>query len=177
MKIIVKNTNSERQSPEVTIDTSTCHYTYNIREALQLALELDGYDKETIKNVFNLQEDVKTEPQPEPELATKECIFEDTTHGFMSAVSYLKQMDEKILTLIKPHEIIQHANRLWEKNIQKAEPAQEQGHFTNDEGGYAKAMTWLDTIGLLDEINDKCSTMADVIKKANELWEQDNQTT
>lgn len=147
MKIIVKNTNSERQSPEVTIDTSTCHYTYDIREALQLALELDGYDKETIKNVFNLQEDVNTEPQPEPELATKECIFEDTTHGFMSAVSYLKQMDEKILTLIKPHEIIQHANRLWEQNIQKAEPAQKQCHFTSDADGYLKALKWVEEIG------------------------------
>lgn len=106
------------QDPIVIIDTTPCKSIYAIREALQLALDLDGYDKETIKNVFNLQEDIKTEPQ--------------------------------------------------------AEPAQEQGHFTNDEGGYAKAMTWLDTIGLLDEINDKCSTMADVIKKANELWEQDH---
>lgn len=52
MKIIVKNNTNERQSPEVTIDTSTCHYPYAIREALQLALELDGYTKETINEVF-----------------------------------------------------------------------------------------------------------------------------
>ena len=122
MKIIVKNNSSERQSPEVTIDTSTCHYPYAIREALWLALELDGYDKETIKNVFNLQEDVKTEPQ--------------------------------------------------------AEPAQEQkqGHFTNN---YAGAFDFLLCNGVSANVmgEGKEHAVENVIQKANELWQQQNQTT
>jgi hypothetical protein len=57
MKIIVERNNNERQSPIVTIDTKTCHYPYAIRNALELALELDGYTKETIKEVFGIMPD------------------------------------------------------------------------------------------------------------------------
>ena len=52
MKIIIERDQSERQSPIVTIDTKTCHYPYAIRDAIKLALELDGYTKETINEVF-----------------------------------------------------------------------------------------------------------------------------
>ncbi|MCK9319403.1 hypothetical protein [Methanoculleus sp.] len=53
MKIIIdRNSLSERQSAVVTVDTKHCHYPYAIREAIELAMELDGYTKETIDEVF-----------------------------------------------------------------------------------------------------------------------------
>ena len=55
MKIIVERNQDERQTPIVTIDLKTCYYPYAIRNALELALELDGYDASTIKEVFNRQ--------------------------------------------------------------------------------------------------------------------------
>lgn len=67
------------QDPIVTIDTTPCKSIYAIREALQLALELDGHDKETIKNVFNLQEDEKTEPQAEPAFKTEYKVHDRVT--------------------------------------------------------------------------------------------------
>lgn len=54
MKIIIdRNTPDSRQSSIVTIDTKHCHYPYAIKEAIELALKLDGYSKETISEVFN----------------------------------------------------------------------------------------------------------------------------
>jgi hypothetical protein len=53
MIITIKGKDGERQTPTVTIDTKTCHYPYSIREAIQLALKLDGYDESTIMEVFN----------------------------------------------------------------------------------------------------------------------------
>ena len=50
MKILVKK--NEHQ-PEVTIDLKDVHYPYAIRDAIQLALEIDGFTKETIEEVFN----------------------------------------------------------------------------------------------------------------------------
>ena len=52
MKIIIDRSNEERQYPITTIDTKTCHYTYAIREALELALKLDGCTEQTIDEVF-----------------------------------------------------------------------------------------------------------------------------
>lgn len=181
MKIIVKNNSSERQSPEVTIDTSTCHYPYAIREALQLALELDGYDEKTIKDVFNRQEDVKTEPQAEEERVMQEGKFEDTTLGFFNAISYLKSVDEKILTLIKPHEIVQHANRIWAKNLQscgQAKPAQKQ-EFSYDAIGYGRAIGYLVKTCKYPQVSNlgQITDLNTIVAAANELWEQDNQTT
>ena len=178
MKIIVKNNNSERQSPEVTIDTSTCHYPYAIREALQLALELDGCDKETIKNVFNLQEDEKTLPIDASGQAEQEGHFEDTTSGFLNAISYLKQVDERMLQLIKPHEIVKHANRIWAKNLQsggQAEPAQGQSeHFTNDVDGYWAALQWAEDTGNNEMRKLYQDDPNEFLRKANELWKQQN---
>jgi len=62
MKIIIDRSNSESQSPIVTIDTKTCHYPYAIRNAIELALELDGHDKNTINEVFGIMPDVYCEP-------------------------------------------------------------------------------------------------------------------
>ena len=62
MKIIVdRNTPDSRQSAVVEIDTKYCNYPYAIREAIQLALELDGYSTETINEVFNQMPDAKLE--------------------------------------------------------------------------------------------------------------------
>ena len=56
MKIIIdRNTPDSRQSPVIEIDTKNCHYVYAIREALELALQLDGHTKQTIGEVFNWQ--------------------------------------------------------------------------------------------------------------------------
>ena len=58
MKIIVKK---NEQNPEITIDLKDVHYAYAIIDAFKLALELDGFTKETILEVFNQNEDVKSE--------------------------------------------------------------------------------------------------------------------
>ena len=57
MKIIIERNQSERQTAIVTIDTRTCNYPYAIREAIELALEIDGYSKEAINEVFGLMPD------------------------------------------------------------------------------------------------------------------------
>lgn len=60
MKIIIdKNRSIGREAPVVTIDTKTCHYPYAIRDAIELAMELDGYSKETIREVFGIMPDVE----------------------------------------------------------------------------------------------------------------------
>lgn len=62
MKIIVdKNTPDSRQFATVEIDTKHCYYPYAIRDAIQLALELDGFSKETINEVFYQMPDAKLE--------------------------------------------------------------------------------------------------------------------
>jgi hypothetical protein len=66
MKIIIDNRDFDNtQRPLVTIDTHTCTYPYAIRDAIKLALELDGYSKETINEVLGITqvvccEEVKT---------------------------------------------------------------------------------------------------------------------
>ena len=60
MKIIVKR---NEQNPEITIDLKDVHYAYAIRNALMLALEIDGFAQETINDVFNLGEDVKCQAE------------------------------------------------------------------------------------------------------------------
>ena len=55
MKIIIKR---DSQKPIVTIDTKNCYYPYAIRDAMKLALELDGHSKETINEVFGIYPDV-----------------------------------------------------------------------------------------------------------------------
>ncbi len=53
MKITINRNQEDRQSAAVEIDTSTCHYPYAIREAIELALKLDGYTESVINEVFN----------------------------------------------------------------------------------------------------------------------------
>ena len=57
MKIILKRND---QTPEITIDLKDVHYAYAIRDALMLALQIDGFTQGNINDVFNLGEDVKT---------------------------------------------------------------------------------------------------------------------
>jgi hypothetical protein len=52
MIITVKMKEGEKQKPTITINTETCQYPYAIREALELALKLDGYDQDTINEIF-----------------------------------------------------------------------------------------------------------------------------
>jgi len=59
MIITIKRKDGDKQTPTVTIDTKTCYHPYAIREALELSLKLDGYDESTIKQVFNLHDDIK----------------------------------------------------------------------------------------------------------------------
>ncbi len=56
MKIIVKR---NEQTAEVTFDLKDVNYSYAIRDAIRTALELDGFSKETINDIFNLGEDLK----------------------------------------------------------------------------------------------------------------------
>ena len=66
MKIIIdKNKSIGRESPVVTIDTKTCHYPYAIRDAIELAMELDGYSKETIREAFGIMPDVERKAKSE----------------------------------------------------------------------------------------------------------------
>jgi hypothetical protein len=58
MKIIIKR---NEQQPEVTIDLKDVHYSYAIRNSIKLALQIDGFTKETIDEVFNQSDDVKCE--------------------------------------------------------------------------------------------------------------------
>lgn len=53
MKITIdRNTPDSKQFAVVEIDTKHCYYPYAIREAIELALQLDGYSEETIDDVF-----------------------------------------------------------------------------------------------------------------------------
>tara|TARA_R110000782_G_scaffold245344_2_gene332064 strand:- start:328 stop:525 length:198 start_codon:yes stop_codon:yes gene_type:complete len=65
MKIIIERECDESQTPIVTIDTKTCHYPYAVRNAIELALELDGYSKETIREVFGVMPDFECKRESE----------------------------------------------------------------------------------------------------------------
>ena len=58
MKIIVKQ---NEQQPEITIDFTGIYRPFAIRDAIGLALEIDGYTKETIREVFGLMPDCVAE--------------------------------------------------------------------------------------------------------------------
>ena len=58
MKIEINRNYDETQSAIITIDTKTCIYPYAIRNAIELALKLDGFSKETIQEIFNMIPDM-----------------------------------------------------------------------------------------------------------------------
>ena len=58
MKIIVKR---NEQQPEITIDLKDVHYAYAIRDALKLALDINGFTEQTILEVFNQIHDDKSD--------------------------------------------------------------------------------------------------------------------
>ena len=62
MKIVIKQ---NEQVAEHTIDTKDCVYPYAIERAFRLAMELDGFTKQTIDEVFGESEDAKCEPETE----------------------------------------------------------------------------------------------------------------
>ena len=50
MKIIIK---TKERRPKVTIDLKDAYNPYVIRDSIRLALEIDGFTKETIAEIFN----------------------------------------------------------------------------------------------------------------------------
>lgn len=60
MKIVIKQ---NEQVAEHTIDTKDCIYPYAIKRAFRLAMELDGFAKQTIDEVFGESEDVKCDTE------------------------------------------------------------------------------------------------------------------
>jgi ethanolamine utilization protein EutQ (cupin superfamily) len=70
MKIIVKR---NEQQPKITLDLKDVHYPYAIRDAIQVALEIDGFTKETIAEIFNQMPDAKAEESVE--LVSNDCSF------------------------------------------------------------------------------------------------------
>ena len=59
MKIVIKRNENH---PKVTIELNDFHYAYQIRNAIELALKIEGIEERTILEVFNHYEDVKQEP-------------------------------------------------------------------------------------------------------------------
>ena len=59
MKIVVRR---NEQQPEITIDFKDVHYPYAIRDAIKLALQIEGFTEQTISEVFNEMPDAKCEP-------------------------------------------------------------------------------------------------------------------
>ena len=57
MKIVIKK---NEQVAKHTIDTKECIYPYAIKRAFRLAMELDGFAKQTIDEVFGESEDFKS---------------------------------------------------------------------------------------------------------------------
>lgn len=51
----------ERAGNEITIDTAKCQYPWALREAIELALSLDGYSQDMINEVFGIMPDVVEE--------------------------------------------------------------------------------------------------------------------
>ena len=79
MKIIIdRNTPDSRQSAVVEIDTKYCHYPYAIRESIELALKLDGYDERTIDEVFCRQR-----AEVEQEKGCVDCIEPESATDVM----------------------------------------------------------------------------------------------
>ena len=64
MKIEINRNNEESESAIVVIDTKTCNYPYAIRNAIELALKLDGYTKETIQEIFGIMPDAVCKKEP-----------------------------------------------------------------------------------------------------------------
>jgi hypothetical protein len=61
MKIVIKRA---EQNPTVTIDLKGVHYPYAVRNAIQLALEVDGFTEDDIAEIFNRSLDkVSCEPK------------------------------------------------------------------------------------------------------------------
>lgn len=59
MRIIIEKNLSGTQIPIATIDTETCHSLNVVGDAIELALEIDGYSKEEINIVFGRKHDVE----------------------------------------------------------------------------------------------------------------------
>jgi hypothetical protein len=59
MIITINRKHTTDQSMTITIDTGTFYTAQAMQDALKLTLELDGYSKEKINDIFGIEEDVK----------------------------------------------------------------------------------------------------------------------
>jgi len=71
MKLIIERNEKEHQGANVTIDTKELIYPYAIREALELALELDGHSEQAIAEVFYRRPNVECKPSEEIHIKSK----------------------------------------------------------------------------------------------------------
>jgi hypothetical protein len=90
MKITIERNEKEHQGANVTIDTKGLIYPYAIREALELAMEIDGYTKQGIAEVFGRMPDAKCNP-------SEEKSIEDTP--FVSYYGYYKVGDGVVVVV------------------------------------------------------------------------------
>lgn len=98
MKIIIDRSNEERQSAITTIDTKTCHYPYSIREAIELALKLDGHPEEAIDEIFNRQKVVCVKKDNNPsEPKTKNSEFTFAYMGHIIRFSIVSELEAEDL--------------------------------------------------------------------------------
>lgn len=130
MIIKVREKNSERQSPVVTIDTSTCHHPYAIRDALKLALELDGYDKDTINDVLGLQEDVKVAPRKEPETTPLNNPFEKWVIN--NGSTSVPMQDENLGTVFVPRNWVEITSAIKPSDTLKIDPDEKKEEYNKE---------------------------------------------
>ena len=71
MKIEIK-TKCRYKSPLITIDTTDLSNPYEIKDALELSLKLEGHDQSTIDDVFNQQQ-----PEPKQSDRIEDNLFEE----------------------------------------------------------------------------------------------------
>jgi hypothetical protein len=105
MKIIIERNKRESQGANVTLDTEGLIYPYAIREALELALELDGHSKQAIAKVFNRGTDAKREPSepveekpvenglPKYKVGDCVCVYYKGTQAPMFITSYVYRIN------------------------------------------------------------------------------------
>ena len=89
MKIII-NRKGESQTPKVTINTKDCHYPYAIRDAIETALELDGHDEDSIKEIFGIMPDTVNECEE------KEEVEPEKTPSKLPISELIKQLNEAL---------------------------------------------------------------------------------
>jgi hypothetical protein len=105
MKIIIK-----RESGKVTLETCEGSYPYQVRELIKNALILEGYAKEDIAEILNIQED-KVQPccaEEEEVSETPISLERFTCMMFRNGAIYVPVIIDKIAEGIPKIEILQN---------------------------------------------------------------------